>query len=163
MEATFSGDWTVEGAISGDVTYDRQFRFSIAGSLASDGVYKVSLTLPPVSASGPSWSISVEYYHIYGYVLGTTPGIPGEWLPFDVRRTSAAYTLKSGLVVLVGTNAGNQFLICRNVDPQLNPWHPFANPYDFRLPKRRKPKDPVRPPRKPGRSNELSRTPRRKS
>ena len=44
-------------------------------------------------------------------------------------------------------NTDSASLRCRNLDPKLNPWHPFANSYDFTMPRRRKPKPP-RPPRR---------------
>ena len=156
MAEMFSGDWTVEGLVERrDIIWEPvaqpirgelfklvlPLRFVIAGSIASDGEYPVSLTLPPVSVSGPRWSISLE--------LGRHGRFPQWWVPLDIRRTSAAYTIQGGLVFSLGTNANDQYLICRNVDPQLNPWRPFLNPYDFILPKRREPKRPIRPPRQP--------------
>jgi hypothetical protein len=138
MPEIFAGDWTVEGAISGDIQLDHQYRFVIAGSVASDGAHPVSLTNPPISVSGATWSISLEYFTLYAHpIADPNPPRPPEWVPFDARRTSVAYTIENGLVVFLGTSAKDQFLICRNVDPKLNPWHPFTNPYDFTLPKRR--------------------------
>ncbi len=153
MAEMFSGDWTVE-VFQKDADFSE--RFIIEGSRASDGVYPGETATPPVSVSGPSWFIRFEWNDNAG----------SGWQPSDVRRTGAAYTLQDGLVVLLGADDNFEqlrdhdfndvVLRCRNVDPQLNPWHPFANPYDFTLPEdvRQKgcePNDYIRPPSQPGR------------
>lgn len=70
----------------------------------------------------------------------------------NVKRISASYTLQDGLEVSIQTNSAvfeNVFengpkmlfkrcaLLCRNVEPRINPWRPFVNPYNFILSKRR--------------------------
>jgi len=161
MAEMFSGAWTIECLWSGAWSK----RFIIEGSLASDGVYPLGwdgvpmglnpvnvLTTPPISVSGPNWLIRFEW---------DGGGVLGWQSDTSLKRSSAAYTLQDGLVVeLLSDNRSvstpgplsiydSASLRCRNVDPKLNPWHPFANPYDFTLPKRRKPIHPIRPPRQP--------------
>lgn len=154
MAEMFAGDWTV-GIL--ELTGNASQRFIIEGSLASDGVYQGTTTSAPVSVSGTSWSIRLEAF---------SPIAPKGWGPaHDVRRIRASYTLHDGLDVFlraysvfglssrIGQNEyfSECVLICRNVDPKLNPWQPFTNPYDFTLPKRKRPrpKEPIRPPRQP--------------
>lgn len=145
MAEIFSGDWTIECLWSG--LWSK--RFIIEGSLASDGVYALGwdgvpmglntvnvLTIPPISVSGPRWLIRFEW---------ADAGVG--WQPdTSLERSGAAYTLQDGLVVdLVfevppgpGLRIGDSAsLRCRNVDPKLNPWRPFANSYDFTMPRRR--------------------------
>lgn len=156
MTEIFSGDWTIE-VFQKEAAFSE--RFVIEGSLASDGVYPGETTTPPVSVSGTSWSIRFEWNDNAG----------SGWQPSDIRRTDAAYTLQNGLVVFLGADDNFEqlrdhdfndvVLRCRNIDPQLNPWYPFANPYDFTLPedvrqKERKPKDRIRPPRQPERGQD---------
>ena len=58
MIEMFSGDWTVE-VFQKDASFSQ--RFIIGGSIASDGVYPGETTTPPVSVSGPRWSIRFEW------------------------------------------------------------------------------------------------------
>jgi hypothetical protein len=164
MPEMFSGDWIIECLWSG--LWSK--RFIIERSLSSDGVYLLGvdplrdwgpleearvLTTPPISVSGPSWFIRFEWDG------------GGVWQPdTSLERSSVTYTLEDGLVVdLLSDNRSvvspgpfslydSAALRCRNLDPQLNPWHPFANPYNFIRPADvrpggRKPRDPIRPPR----------------
>lgn len=130
-------------------------RFIIEGSLASDGVYhlgvdplavvadplgtQVPIITPPISVSGPSWFIRFEW---------DGGGVLSWQSDTSLKRSSAAYTLQGGLVVdLLSDNRSvippgptpslfdSASLRCRNLDPKLNPWLPFANPYDFTLPR----------------------------
>jgi hypothetical protein len=156
MAEIFFGDWIVE--CFGLDRIHILYRFIIEGSRTSDGIYPLEITTPPVSVSGPSWSIRFEWYE---YREGRT-----DWLPGDVSRTGTTYTIEDSLVVIldpkfssgqepiirldglrISLPGGNIRMRCRNVDPQLNPWHPFVNPYNFTLPKRRKRRDPTPPPR----------------
>lgn len=160
MAEMFSGDWTVEvfgHSVEAHVPLLVSFvphRFVIEGSRASDGGYQIGAAAAPVSVSGPSWFIRFEWLQMVD-----------SWVPnpAPVRRI-AAYTLEGGLVVFLEADnnigiavSGSDLpfksivLRCRNVDPKLNPWYPFTNPYDFRLPKRSKPKTPTRPRIPPGR------------
>jgi len=132
MAEMFSGQWEVavieKSAVSGDLS------FIIEGSLASDGVYPGETGTPPVSVSGPSWSIRFQL---------TIP--EHVWPLNDVRRTAADYSLENGLTVTIGANSiirlgehdfYDLVLLCTNLDPQINPWTPFTNPYAFILPRR---------------------------
>jgi hypothetical protein len=160
MAEMFSGDWTVE-VLWGGIWYQlltegASRRFIIEGALTGNGVYFVNLGPigpPSISVSGPRWFIRIELY--VGGVLGWQPDT-------NLKRSSVAYTLQGGLVVDISSgnwivptpavplfipNADSAALRCRNVDPKLNPWHPLANPYDFTLPKQRRPEKPIRPPK----------------
>jgi hypothetical protein len=160
MAEMFSGDWTVDvfgHSVEAHVPFLVSFvphRFVIEGSSTSDGRYPFDTTTAPVSVSGPSWFIRFEWLHM---VDSWEPN------PAPVRRI-AAYTLEGGFVVFleadnnIGIAVGGSdlpfksiVLRCRNVDPKLNPWHPFVNPYDFIIPKERQPKKPIRPRRPPER------------
>jgi hypothetical protein len=161
MAEMLSGDWTVEiiwgGIWSQLIAEGNSRRFIIEGALTGNGAYFVNVGPigPPISVSGPSWFIRIELY--VGGVIGWQPDK-------NLKRSSVTYTLEGGLVVDI--TSGNRsvtpafpllpnadaVLRCRNVDPQLNPWQPFANPYNFILPAdvsrgRLKPRDPIRPPR----------------
>ncbi len=156
MAEMLSGDWIIECLWSGLWTK----RFIIERSLSSDGVYLLGtdplrdwgpldtarvLTTPPISVSGPSWFIRFEWDG--GSVLGWQSDT-------SLIRSSAAYTLHDGLVVdLLSDNRSvvppgpfslydSASLRCRSVNPQINPWHPFANPYDFTRPANVRRKDP---------------------
>lgn len=146
MAERFSGDWTVE-VLWGGIWYQvltegASRRFIIEGAVTGNGVYFVNLGPigpPPISVSGPSWFITIELY------------VGGVWQSdTNLKRSSVAYTLQSGLVVDISSgnwivpthadpffiqNADSAALRCRNLDPKLNPWLPFANPYDFTLPR----------------------------
>lgn len=154
MAQRFSGDWTVECFVNIHLAHF-PYRFIIEGSRTSDGVYPLEITTPPVSVSGPNWSIRLEWYDPRE---GRT-----DWFPGNVGRTGATYTIADSLVVILDPtfSSGQEPILtldgmmlalpwhpirmrCRNVDPKLNPWHPFANPYDFTLPKRRVPRPPHR-------------------
>lgn len=142
----FSGDWTVEffgHSVEAHVPLMVLFvphRFVIEGSRASDGGYQVGTTAAPISVSGPRWLIRFEWLHM---VNNWEPN------PAPVRRI-ANYTLEDGLVVFLEadnnlgtpvTGSDLQFksivVRCRYLDPKVNPWHAFTNPYKFILPKRR--------------------------
>jgi hypothetical protein len=152
MAETFSGQWLVE-VFQKDAAFSE--RFIVEGSLGSDGIYPGEMITPAVSVSGQNWSIRFEWNDNAG----------SDWQESAVRRTGAAYTLQDGLIVFLGADDNfpsrrdgdfnDVVLRCRNLDPQLNPWDPFANPYDFTLPKdvRQegcKPDYSRKPPRQPG-------------
>lgn len=166
MAEMFSGDWTVEvfgHSVEAHVPHLVSFvphRFIIEGSHASDGGYQIGATAgvtptaAPVSVSGLSWFISFEWLQMLD-----------NWVPNSapVRRI-AAYTLEGGLVIFLeadnnlgvavtGTDLPFKSIVlrCRNVDPKLNPLHPFINPYNFTLPKHPDTRNPVRPRKPPGR------------
>jgi hypothetical protein len=127
MAETFSGSWIVE-VLGKESPF--LHRFVIEGSDASDGIYPGDTSTPPVSVSGPNWSIRLEWHD------ATLSPI---WRASDVHR-GAAYTLEDSLVVSLGVDDSlplpdpslDAFVLrCRNVDEHMNPWHPFVNPYDF--------------------------------
>ena len=152
MAEMFSGDWTVQVI---EMSGNSRLRFILQGSHASDGAYEVTAGMAPFSVSGPSWIISFEAF---------SPIPPKGWWPAQhVKRIGAAYTLQDGLDVSIRANSHFLYqgssasgakdffsdctLLCRNVEPQINPWRPFVNPYDFILPKRRRKPTPPTPPR----------------
>lgn len=102
----------------------------------------------PISVSGVRWLVRFEWA---GAVSPDTGPV----------RTAAAYTLQDGLVVdllsdnvsVVGSSGIRVYdsasLRCRNVDPKLNPWRPFASSYDFTMPTPRRTRDPIRRPIRP--------------
>lgn len=64
MAEIFSGDWVVE-FVDYPVAHI-PYRVIIEGSLTSDGVYPLEITTPPVTVSGPRWSIKLEWYEYRG-------------------------------------------------------------------------------------------------
>ena len=72
MAEIFSGDWVVE-FVDYPVAHI-PYRVIIEGSLTSDGVYPLEITTPPVTVSGPRWSIKLEWYEYRG---GGQTGFPG--------------------------------------------------------------------------------------
>ena len=130
----FSGDWTVEVIAS-----TGNLRFIIEGSRASDGAHGVGLAMPPLAVSGAHWRIRFQAF---------SPIRPKGWLGTSVRRIGATCTLQAGLDAFLLSNYfyyesdqvfdGACTLRCRNVEPRLNPWLPFKNPYDFTVPPRRR-------------------------
>ena len=151
MAEVFYGTWTVE-VLAKDAAFSQ--RFVIAGSDAADGDYPGAIGTPPVSVAGQRWTLALEWNDDAG----------SGWLPSDVRRTSAVFTLQDGLVVVLGADDNfEQFrdhdfndvvLRCHNVDPALTPWHPPISTLDFTLRKRRRPPRPPDghvDPRGPGR------------
>lgn len=138
MAETFSGEWTIE-VLQKDAAFSE--RFIIQGSLASDGTYAGETATPPLLVSGPKWTIQFEWNDDAG----------SGWQPSEVRRTDAAYSRQEGLIVILGVDDNSAalrdrdfndvVLLCRNVEPQLNPWYLVDYPYDFTVPdevKRRK-------------------------
>jgi hypothetical protein len=131
MAEMFYGDWTVE---ANEEEVVASHRFIIEGAVNGAGVYPGESGNPPVSVSGPAWSIIIEWNDNAG----------SNWQTCAVRRTSVTFTLKDGLVVRLGADDNyvdlrdNDFndsiLICRKIDPQFTPWNPFVNTYDFTLP-----------------------------
>lgn len=137
MAENFSGEWTIEVH---EKTSPFSDRFIIEDSLGSDGTYAAELTSPPVVVSGSSWSIKVEWS------IDVRSG-SGFALPSSMRRDRATYTLEDGLVVYlianhifpIKTSDGVDIEIvgitlrCSTVDPEINPWYPFHNPYNFTI------------------------------
>jgi len=127
----FFGPWTVEVAQK-DAAFSE--RFVIEGSDASDGAYPGETGTPAVSVTGERWRIRLEWNDNAG----------SGWQPSAMRRLDVGYTIQQGLVVQVGADDNYEefrdddfndvVLECRSDDPRVNPWHPFANPYDFTLP-----------------------------
>ena len=158
MAVMFSGAWTIDfpsATLNGTTLFNsfyNEHRFIIEGSSTRNGPHPFQSIVVPVSVSGPSWFFTLEWFDT---MVGWRPN------PVPLRRIGAVYTLQSGLVVTLQANntlaggGGIPFstisLQCRNVEPQLNPWHPFTNPYDFRLPKgkRPRPEKPTRRTRRP--------------
>ena len=150
MAQMLSGDWTVEfpsATLNGTTLFNsfyNEHRFVIEGASNRNGPHPFASIVVPVSVSGPSWFFSLEWFDP---LIGWRPN------PVPMRRIGADYTLQGGLVVLLQADntlpggGGIPFvtisLRCRNLSPKLNPWGPFANPYDFTLPERRKPKRPI--------------------
>ena len=128
----FFGSWTVQ-VVQKDAAFSE--RFVIEGSDASDGAYPGDTGTPAVSVSGPRWRIRMEW----------NDNVGSGWQSSAVRRNSVGYTVQDGLVILLGADDNyEQFrdhdfddvvLRCSSDDPQVNPWRPFANPYDLTLPK----------------------------
>ena len=91
--------------------------------------------MPPLAVSGADWRIRFEAF---------SPILPKGWLARYVRRSGAGCTLQDGLDTFLVSNYffyeqgqvfdGSCTLRCRNVEPRLNPWRPFKNPYDFTMP-----------------------------
>lgn len=158
MAEMFSGDWTVEllwGGIWVPVLTDGvSRRFIIEGARTGNGAYLLNSLLPSPAppVSGPRWFVRIELY------------VGGGWQPdTKLRRIGAVYSLQGGLVVDIASgnwidpppggalflqSGDSAALRCRNVDPAINPWHPFANPYDFTMPTQARPRPP-RPPTPP--------------
>ena len=139
MAEMFSGNWIVDfpsAVLNNNVLYDRFFNehhFFIEGSGGNDGPHS---DLVPVAVSGQNWFVKLEWFNP---LVGWLPN------PVPLRRIRAAYTLQDGLIVFLqadntipgggGIPFSSISLSCRNVDPKLNPWQPFVNPYNFILPK----------------------------
>lgn len=79
--------------------------------------------------------------------------MPGatSWNRSELQR-SASYTLKDGLVVTLGIDAGDQnfanlVLRCVHTDPESTPWRPVTIPFDFTVPGHTQPRraTPPRP------------------
>lgn len=149
MVEMFSGDWIVDfptamldrADLPNAVSYDHFFNehhFVIEGATMNNGVHpSPNRTIPGtlvVVVSGASWFISLEWFNP---LVGWLPN------PVPLRRIGAAYTPQGALILSLqadNTLAGGGgipfrtiTLSCRNIDPQLNPWYPFVNPYDFTL------------------------------
>jgi hypothetical protein len=132
MAEQFSGPWIVQ-VHSKEAAFSE--RFVITGSLASDGIYPGDVTTPPVAVDGQAWVIRFEWNDNAG----------SGWLPSDVRRTVAQYTLADGLVVFLGADDNlpplrdldynDLVLRCRSTDPAVNPWSGSPNLPDFSLPR----------------------------
>jgi hypothetical protein len=145
----FYGDWIVEvgGFWTPDTIPQVGQRFIITGGATGNGVYPVEIGVPlrPLAVSGSEWSISFE-----------TGNDQSGWKPNeDVLRLSAVYTLKYGLVEILGTPGDwnstdhmfhHPFAIqvsLRNVDPKINPWSPFVSRLTFSISKQLPPKEPI--------------------
>ena len=125
MTETFYGPWSIV-VISNANPADFWERFFITGSDASDGVYAGVPGVVLAAVSGSAWTIAIET---------RVPLLPN-WLPTKARR-SANYTIQGGLLVhLVSdddSSLTNMVLVCRSLDPMLNPMQPTANPYSFTI------------------------------
>src|SRR4051794_13178299 len=132
MAESFSGDWTIE-FVSKEADFAE--RFIVEGANTGNGTYVAEAGMPSISVSGPNWSIRFEW----------NDNAQSGWQASAVRKIAADSTLQNGLVVLLGIDDNfeglrdrdwNDVVVrCRNVEPQLNPWLPFTNPYDFTVPK----------------------------
>ncbi len=156
MAETFSGEWVLECFTNLHLAHI-PYRFTIQGSQASDGVYPLEISTPPLTVAGPRWSVAFEWFD-------PRDGRQS-WFPGALRRTGASFTVADSLVVILDPMSSpgqepfpglNGMMLalpwspirmrCRNLDPDLRPWLlPFANPYDFTRPARKTPR-PLRPP-----------------
>src|SRR5436190_833044 len=100
MAEMFSGDWIVDfpsATLNNNVLYNRFFNehhFVIEGSMMNNGPHPIS-SIPgavPVSASGPSWFIRLEWFNP---LVGWLPN------PIPLRPIRAVYTLQDGLIVFL--------------------------------------------------------------
>ena len=130
-EQHFFGNWNVQ-VLHKDAWFDE--RFVVTGSDTADGAYMGIPGAGPGPVTGGEWIISMEWNDNAG----------SGWRPSDIRRT-ADYTIADGLVVFLGADDNypalrdgdynDMIVVCRNLDPSLQPLHPLTNPYDFSLPR----------------------------
>jgi hypothetical protein len=110
----------------------------VSGSDASDGAYPPDVGTT-IEVSGEGWQITME-----------RSGDGVTWRPSMVRQ-SVSYTAKEGLVKILAADDGDPstadqdfndlVLVCRNLDPELNPRIPSDPFFDFTITE-----DQLRPP-----------------
>jgi len=124
MAEIFFGEWTVT---VDQLNADFLQRFIIAGSDSSDGTYS-GIPGVNVTVSGPKWNIELQWSN-------RTSG----WHSSNVRKVMAC-TVEEGLSTTLYADDGlgdgdynDIILVCRSLDPILNPMLPYSNPYSFTI------------------------------
>jgi hypothetical protein len=130
MVQIFYGPWNV--TVQSKDAYFSQ-RFTISGSVASDGTYLGVPGTGPGNVTGARWTIDFEW----------NDNSSVDWYPSDSRR-SAEYTVSDGLVVYAGVDDNFEavrdgdyndlVLRCVSNNPDLNPLRGTV-PYDFTITK----------------------------
>lgn len=131
MAQTFHGDWSVQcDQVSGDFSQ----RFIIRGSDSSDSEYlgEPGTKIPRVS--GDEWSIEMEWKDNAG----------SGWQPSDIRR-SPSFAIHEGFVIRLEADDNtakaqdfdydDMILICKSLDPTINPNPGSGYPFDFTISK----------------------------
>jgi hypothetical protein len=134
----FSDKWSIKTVSENE---NLLVSLTISGSDGSDG------TLPGgvgqsinVVVTGARWRLTMEFVEMVGGGPLPTGGIP---LPSQIRRF-IRYDLDDGLVKtftdvasgLLVVDEGIPVLICKNLDPSVNPFAGVKNPYDFTIDRR---------------------------
>lgn len=131
MEEQFFNAWSIE--VTGKNASFAQ-RFRIVGSDSTDGTYQglVGVSVPRVS--GNAWRLVTEW----------NDGNSDAW-QFSAMRSSFAYRV-DGLVKIVAADDNvaaaqdgdydDLILLCRYLEPSVNPLFPTTNPFPFTYPER---------------------------
>lgn len=131
MAQTFYGDWSVRcDQVSGDFSQC----FKIIGSDGSVTIYSGTPGMQVARVSGEEWSIEMEWNDNAG----------SGWKPSDIRR-SPSYTVLEGFVIRLEADDNtpdardfdydDMVLICKSLDPMINPDPPSGYPFDFTISK----------------------------
>lgn len=125
----FSDKWSIK-----TVSHNLLVSLTIAGSDGSDGTLPGGKSIDMV-VTGAHWQLTMEFAEM----LGGGPAPPGSTsFPSQIRRF-VRFDLDNGLVKTFTDVAGGLFvvveglpvLICKNLDPTVNPFAGIQNPYDF--------------------------------
>lgn len=133
MEEIFFGNWYVEVSQKSSSAFSQRFR--IVGSDSSDGTYMGTPGMV-INVSGEGWKIIMEW----------NDGVGSRWQSSDIRRL-ITYSVSDGLVKKLGAddnifnpNRDYDFndlvIICKNLDPTLNPLYPMTTLFDFTFPEK---------------------------
>jgi hypothetical protein len=134
----FSDKWSIK-----TVTDNENFLVSltISGSDGSDGTVPGGFGQPVnLIVTGARWRVTMTFVEMLGGGPLPPDGIP---LPSQIRRF-IRYDLPDGLVKtftdvaggLLVLEEGLPVLICKNLDPNVNPFAGAKNPYDFTIDRR---------------------------
>jgi hypothetical protein len=112
---------------------------TIAGSDASNGTFPAGKPVS-VTVTGGQWSLAMEFVEMLGGGPLPPGGIP---LPSQIRRL-VGFDLANGLVEtftdvpggLLTPDEGLPVLICKNLDPSINPFAGAKNPFNFTIDRR---------------------------
>jgi hypothetical protein len=127
---TFYGPWSIE-VVQRMAAFSQRFR--IQGSDTSDGIYSGTpgLVLPLVR--GTRWTLTMEW----------NDDIGSAWQASEIRKR-ATYTVDAGLIITLGADDNlshrrdhdfdDLVLICRSLDPAVDPIPLGTTPLSFELP-----------------------------
>ncbi len=129
MVETFFGDWSIE--VQSAVAAFSQ-RFTITGSVGSDGVYLGTPGNRINRVSGQGWRLTMQWDDTIG----------SGWQASAVKR-SASFSITDGMILTLGADDNfpplrdfdynDMILVCKYLNPVVNP-APIPNPYDFTIP-----------------------------
>jgi len=127
----FSDQWSIK-SVAGNEHLLKSL--TISGSAGGDGTFPGGLGIQiNLVVNGANWRLTMEFLEL----LGGGPGVAG--VAPQIRR-SVQFDLADGLVRTFSDIAGGlpfdegvPVLVCKNLDPKVNPFAGAVNPYNFTI------------------------------